>query len=69
MGTEASFRDDLSQRVAEADRRMHHVLDTFDDYIDKAGLNREVLPASRPGAVDVPAPVTRLNLAARTSGP
>jgi putative flavoprotein involved in K+ transport len=63
LGTEASFRDDLSQRVAEADRRMHHVLDTFDDYIDKAGLNREVLPASRPGAVDVPAPVTRLNLA------
>jgi putative flavoprotein involved in K+ transport len=63
VGTEASFRDDLSQRVAEADRRMHHVLDTVDDYIDKAGLNREVLPASRPGAVDLPAPVTRLNLA------
>jgi putative flavoprotein involved in K+ transport len=64
VGTDALFRDDLSQRVAEADRRMHHVLDTVDDYIDKAGLNREVLPASRPGAVIVPAPVTRLNLAA-----
>ena len=48
MGTEASFRDDLSERVAEADRRMHHVLDTVDDYIDKVGLNREVLPALRP---------------------
>jgi len=43
---------------------MHHVLDTVDEYIDKAGLNREVLPALRPGAVTVPAPVTRLNLAA-----
>jgi putative flavoprotein involved in K+ transport len=64
VGTDASFRDDLSQRVAEADRRMHHVLDTVDEYIDKAGLNREVLPASRPGVVKVPAAVTRLNLAA-----
>jgi putative flavoprotein involved in K+ transport len=64
VGTDALFRDDLSQRVAEADRRMHHVLDTVDEYIDKAGLNREVLPALRPGAVIVPAPVTRLNLAA-----
>jgi putative flavoprotein involved in K+ transport len=43
---------------------MHHVLDTVDEYIDKAGLNREVLPASRPGVVMVPAAVTRLNLAA-----
>lgn len=64
VGTDALFRDDLSQRVAEADRKMHHVLDTVDEYIDKAGLNREVLPALRPGAVTVPAPVTRLNLAA-----
>ncbi len=64
VGTDALFRDDLSQRVAEADRRMHRVLDTVDDYIDKAGLNREVLPASRPGVVKVPAAVTRLNLAA-----
>jgi putative flavoprotein involved in K+ transport len=64
VGTDALFRDDLSQRVAEADRRMHHVLDTVDEYIDKAGLNREVLPALRPGAVIVPAPVTQLNLAA-----
>jgi putative flavoprotein involved in K+ transport len=56
VGTDALFRDDLSQRVAEADRRMHRVLDTVDVYIDKAGLNREVLPASRPGAVIVPAP-------------
>jgi putative flavoprotein involved in K+ transport len=62
-GTEASFRDDLSERVAEADRRMHHVLDTVDDYIDKVGLNREVLPALRPRSVDVPGPVRRLNLA------
>ena len=68
VGTEASFRDDLSERVAEADRKMHHVLDTVDDYIDNAGLNREVLPASRPGPVDVPAPVTRLNLASENIG-
>jgi putative flavoprotein involved in K+ transport len=63
VGTEASFRDDLSERVAEADRKMHHILDTVDGYIDKVGLNREVLPALRPRSVDVPAPVTRLNLA------
>jgi putative flavoprotein involved in K+ transport len=63
VGTEASFRDDLSERVAEADRRMHHVLDTVDDYIDRVGLNREVLPALRPRSVDMPGPVTRLNLA------
>jgi putative flavoprotein involved in K+ transport len=63
VGTDASFRDDLSERVCEADRKMHRVLDTVDDYIDNAGLNREVLAASRPGAVIVPVPVTRLNLA------
>jgi putative flavoprotein involved in K+ transport len=63
VGTEASFRDDLSERVAEADRRMHHVLDTVDDYIDRVGLNRELLPALRPRSVDMPGPVTRLNLA------
>jgi putative flavoprotein involved in K+ transport len=63
VGTDASFRDDLSERVCEADRKMHHVLDTVDDYIDNASLNREVLPALRPGPVDVPALVTRLNLA------
>ena len=63
VGTAASFRDDLSERVCEADRKMHHVLDNVDDYIVNAGLNREILPALRPGPVDVPAPVTRLNLA------
>ena len=63
VGTIASFRDDLLDNVSEADRRMHHFLDAVDRYIDAAGLNREVLPALRPGPVQPPTPVTRLSLA------
>ena len=62
-GTMASFRDDLLDNVGEADRKMHHVLDAVDHYIDAAGLNREVLPAVRPTPVRIPEPVTRLSLA------
>ena len=62
-GTTASFRNDLFDNVSEADRRMHHFLDAVDRYIDAAGLNREVLPAVRPGPVHIPEPVTRLSLA------
>jgi putative flavoprotein involved in K+ transport len=42
---------------------MHHFLDAVDRYIDAAALNREVLPAVRPGPVQIPEPVRRLNLA------
>jgi putative flavoprotein involved in K+ transport len=65
-GTTASFRDDLFEKVSEADQRMHRFLDAVDHYIDAAGLNREVLPAVRPGPVWIPEPVTRLSLAAES---
>jgi putative flavoprotein involved in K+ transport len=63
VGTVGSFRNDLFDHVNEADRRMHHFLDAVDRYIDAAALNREVLPAVRPGPVQIPEPVWRLNLA------
>ena len=63
VGTMASFRNDLFDKVSEADRRMHHFLDAVDRYIDASGLNREVLPALRPGRVQIPEPVRSLSLA------
>jgi len=63
LGTVASFRSDLRDQVAEADKRMHRFLDAVDRYIDQAGLSREVLPPVRPGRIHVTDPVTRLDLA------
>jgi putative flavoprotein involved in K+ transport len=63
VGTVASFRSDLRDQVAEADKRMHRFLDAVDRYIDQAGLSREVLPPVRPRRFHSPDPVTRLDLA------
>jgi putative flavoprotein involved in K+ transport len=63
LGTVASFRSDLRDQVAEADKRMHRFLDAVDRYIDQARLSREVLPPIRPGRIHVPDSVTRLDLA------
>lgn len=63
VGTVASFRSDLGDQVAEADKRMHRFLDAVDRYIDQAGLSREVLPLVRPRRLHIPDPVTRLDLA------
>ena len=67
-GTVASFAADLADRVAEADLRMHRFLDAVDRYVERAGLAREVLSPVRPLALDVAAPVTRLDLAAENIG-
>jgi putative flavoprotein involved in K+ transport len=67
-GTVASFADDLADLVADADVRMHRFLDSVDRYVERVGLVREVLPAIRPLALDLPNPVTRLDLAAEGIG-
>ena len=46
----ARFGDDLAALTADADRRMHALLDSVDRYVDRAGLTREVLPPVRPAA-------------------
>ncbi len=38
----ATFRDDLPDTVAAADRRMHRFLDAVDDHVERVGLGREV---------------------------
>jgi putative flavoprotein involved in K+ transport len=67
-GTVASFADDLADRVAEADVRMHGFLDSVDRYVERAGLAREVMPGIRPLPLQLAEPVTRLDLAAEGIG-
>jgi putative flavoprotein involved in K+ transport len=62
-GTVASFAVDLADRVAEADRRMHHFLDAVDDYLERVNPAGEVLPVVRPLPLEVAEPATRLDLA------
>jgi putative flavoprotein involved in K+ transport len=64
VGTHASFCADLGERVAEAETKMHHFLDTVDRYVDQAELVHEVLPAVRPRPLDVSDTRSRLDLAA-----
>ena len=64
----ARFRDDLPDRVAAADRRMHRFLDTVDDHVERAGLGGEVSPSVRPRAVDVPSAPGWLDLRAERIG-
>jgi putative flavoprotein involved in K+ transport len=47
---------------------MHRFLDAVDRYVDEVGLTDEVLPAVRPRPVDLPAPASRLDLAAEHIG-
>jgi putative flavoprotein involved in K+ transport len=62
-GTVASFAVDLADRVAEADRRMHHFLDAVDCYLERVSPADEALPVVRPCPLEVTDPATRLNLA------
>ena len=64
----ASFRDDLRDTVATADRRMHRFLDAVDDHIERVGLRREVWPSVRPRAVDVPSAAASMDLRAEGIG-
>ncbi|WP_328523605.1 NAD(P)-binding domain-containing protein [Kribbella sp. NBC_00359] len=54
-GTRARFRPDLAATAADADVRMHRLLDVVDDYIACTGLTGEVLPAVRPPTLVAPA--------------
>jgi putative flavoprotein involved in K+ transport len=67
-GHTATFGDDLPALAARVDRRMHAVLDSFDRYVDTAGLEREVLPAVRPPAFTVAPTPTSLDLRAAEIG-
>ena len=59
---------DLADKVAAADRKMHHFLGAVDRYIDRVGLTHEVWPATRPAPVPVPATPSRLDLRAERIG-
>ena len=63
-GGVARFCDGLPASTAEADRRMHALLDSVDRYVARTGLTREVLAPVRPADVRVPATPTRLDLRA-----
>jgi putative flavoprotein involved in K+ transport len=65
-GGVVTFADDLQDRVADAEARMHHVLESIDDYIRRVRLTDEVWPAYRPRTVSVPATPTRLHLASES---
>ena len=64
----ATFRDDLPDTVAAADRRMHRFLDAVDDHIERVGLSREVWSSVRPRAVDVPSATASVDLRAEGIG-
>jgi putative flavoprotein involved in K+ transport len=61
-----TFADDLEDRVADAEARMHQVLDSIDDYVRRVRLTEEVWPAYRPRPVAVPTTPTRLHLASES---
>jgi putative flavoprotein involved in K+ transport len=61
-GSRARFRPDLAHNVAIAERRMHGLLDSIDEYIARTGLTAEVLAPHRPRPLDVPSPTPDLDL-------
>jgi putative flavoprotein involved in K+ transport len=61
-GRTARFGDQLAAVTADADRRMHHLLDSIDGYVDGVGLTREVLAPVRPKQVTVTSSPSRLDL-------
>jgi putative flavoprotein involved in K+ transport len=63
-GRTARFGDQLGLLTADADRRMHTLLDSIDRYVDRVGLAREVLAPVRPKEVTVGEAPSRLDLRA-----
>ena len=51
QGSTAKFDDVLADLTASAERRMHALLDSIDQYVVGAGLTREVLAPVRPARV------------------
>lgn len=64
----ARFGDELAVLTADADRRMHVLLDSVDRYVDRVGLAREVLAPVRQAAVPTVAAPSRLDLRAEGIG-
>jgi putative flavoprotein involved in K+ transport len=67
-GGQAWFRADLAASIASAERRMHRLLDTVDEFANASGLGQELGPPARPGIVAVPPTPTRLDLRAEGIG-
>jgi putative flavoprotein involved in K+ transport len=67
-GRTARFRDDVAEHAAAADRTMNRFLDAVDDYVEEAGLGREVWAGVRPRPVVVPGTPTSLDLRAEGIG-
>ena len=65
-GATARFGDELPALTADADRRMHALLDSIDRYVDHVGLTQEVLAPVRPA--DVPSSAAPLRLDLRAEG-
>jgi putative flavoprotein involved in K+ transport len=63
-GRTAGFGDQLVAHAADADRRMHELLDSIDRYVDRVGLTREVLAPVRPKETTIAATPSRLDLRA-----
>jgi putative flavoprotein involved in K+ transport len=63
-GGTVTFAGGLEDTVARADHAMHRFLDAVDDYVEKAGLTREVWPATRPLRVRTQETPRRLDLRA-----
>jgi putative flavoprotein involved in K+ transport len=61
-GARARFRLDLAHNVADAEQRMHRLLDAVDEYVSHTGLGDEVLPAHRPARLDLPASTGSVDL-------
>jgi len=67
-GRTARFDDGLAENVADADRRLHRFLDTVDEHVDRAGLEPEVWPVTRPRPVPVGPTPAQLDLRAEGIG-
>lgn len=68
QGRVAELGDDLTDRLHAADRALHGLLDSFDRFAVETGLDAELLPAERPGPVEVAPPPRRLDLVAEGIG-
>jgi putative flavoprotein involved in K+ transport len=60
----ATFDQGLAARTSDADRRMHRLLDSLDRYVERSGLEREVLAPVRPADVPRAAAPSQLDLRA-----
>ena len=63
-GGTAWFRDDLEDTVRAGDRRMHRFLDAVDEYVRRAGLDREVWQPVRPRPIALPPRAARIDMRA-----